>query len=115
MSGMLPGMDSDISVELPFKLMHARPPPKQRKPHPEPPTKEMSQLSVNKPKEPDAQSVNLISFESTEKINTGVVQQHQQQQHQQQQPQQPAQEDFIFEDFARMRHLQTQNSQDELK
>ena len=79
----------------------------------------MAQLTV-KPKEPDAQSVNLISFESTEKINTGVqqqtpLQQLQQQQHQQPHPQQPAQEDFIFEDFARMRHLQTQNSQDELK
>ena len=74
----------------------------------------MSQLNV-KPKEPDAQSVNLISFESTEKINTGIQQQQQQQQQQQPHPQQPAQEDFIFEDFARMRHLQTQNSQDELK
>jgi hypothetical protein len=129
MSGMLPGMDSDISVELPFKLMHSRPPPKQRKPtETSVPSKELAQLNMKKT-ESDAQSVNLISFESSERINT--AQQGQPQQFSSQ-PNKPAAaqtqqtqptpgkpvgvpEDFIFEEFARNRHLQTQNSQDELK
>jgi len=130
MSGMLPGMDSDISVELPFKLMHSRPPPKQRKPtETSVPSKELAQLNMKKT-ESDAQSVNLISFESSERINTAQQQGQPQQfssqpnnpaaaQTQQTQPtpgkQGGAPEDFIFEEFARNRHLQTQNSQDELK
>lgn len=126
MSGMLPGMDSDISVELPFKLMHSRPPPKQRKPtETSAPSIELAQLNMKKT-ELDAQSVNLISFESSERINTTTQQGKPQfspstntpaaaQTEQTQEKQGGAPEDFIFEEFARNRHLQTQNSQDELK
>ena len=73
----------------------------------------MAQLNV-KPTEPDAQSVNLISFESTEQLSKQNQQTINNQAAQAQPP--PSQDqDFIFEDFARMRHLQTQSSQDELK
>ena len=86
---------------------------------------ELAQLNMKKT-ELDAQSVNLISFESSERINTTTQQGKPQfspstntpaaaQTEQTQEKQGGAPEDFIFEEFARNRHLQTQNSQDELK